>query len=134
MLGGVVKHGLSGYVDRGCRCDVCRAAKSRANRLGRRRRVALVRAGLAEPPEHGKSSYENWGCRCETCSAAHAETMEAQRQRRAALIAAGAEPPSHGLSGYRHWGCRCDVCREAATLSERRRYLRRTRGQYWEET
>lgn len=77
------RHGMNGYTNLGCRCDVCRAAIAAYARQSR-----AVRAGrLARNPNlapHGReSTYGGWGCRCRPCSDAWAKATAARRKRRA---------------------------------------------------
>lgn len=80
------KHGMSGYTNYGCRCDICRAAAT----AYRRKRTAERRLLLAADPTlvpHGRAStYGNWGCRCDPCRAAwrDASRTRPHRQPRAA--------------------------------------------------
>lgn len=81
-------HGRRGY-ERGCRCDVCKAAPvAAAARVRERGRVdpSLIPHGTA-------SGYRNWACRCATCKAAGAESNRAAKARRreARLRATGGE-------------------------------------------
>ncbi|WP_350347232.1 hypothetical protein ABIQ69_11385 [Agromyces sp. G08B096] len=68
----VVEHGESAYKKRGCRCDVCRAANTKAQQTGNVRRRALTEAngGIAPIARHGLSTGRNWGCWCEVCRGA----------------------------------------------------------------
>lgn len=74
-------HGYVPYT-RGCRCEVCRAAKS--DYMRERRKVAKmpardvqVRADgtvlmIAKDIRHGtRHGYEEYGCRCTPCRIAH---------------------------------------------------------------
>lgn len=70
------EHGLTGYAKRGCRCDICRAAKAESRR----------KRGLRNPngvtAKHGTiSRYSNNRCRCEECRAAAAEYARGWRER-----------------------------------------------------
>lgn len=83
-------HGLSGYANHGCRCEICTAA-CRAN--GQRRRQ-MIKAGLKTIPSdiHGtENGYGNWICRCAACTEAHRihrTQTRARAKRRAARLAA----------------------------------------------
>ena len=58
-------HGVSGYGNNGCRCDICTAAHSAA--MGNRRYAYTAEHGLPDGIEHGASAYGNWGCHCQVC-------------------------------------------------------------------
>jgi len=108
-----VTHGQHGY-NQGCRCDVCKTAKRKADR----RRKARLKG--TEPPSHGTSqSYSVYGCRCEVC-------VNARRDRRRKYEAklAGTGPPEHGLVGYRVYKCRCEVCVGARRANDKKRMAR----------
>lgn len=118
----VRKHGVTGY-SRGCRCDVCRAAKRAYNQEQRRKKLAAVEAGEATF-EHGYDGYTRWNCRCDTCRSAKAEYqsgrrgstsgyMKKYRAARREAVAKGAVEVTHGLGGYTNDRCRCDICVDA---------------------
>ena len=72
-------HGRSAYSNRGCRCEVCRAAVVEYSREWR------SRWHLDEDDSrHGSiNGYVNYRCRCVACRAAKAAYMR-ERRRRAA--------------------------------------------------
>lgn len=119
------KHGLTGYDYHGCRCDVCKAAKSQSYRELRERLT-----GSPNTPHGTKNGYDTYGCRCESChEAMHAyQASPAVRARRAQLAAARRaenqgrqEGFTHGPGGYGNYGCGCDICLDAAREASRRR-------------
>lgn len=116
-------HGTRHRYDRWkCRCDACRAAKTRAQRDARRDRRARREGAQFK---HGAAAYDCWGCRCDTCRAAHAaDTARQRRDRRARRDTAQFK---HGASAYEHWGCRCETCMAAIAEKDRRPYWRRYR-------
>lgn len=68
------EHGVGGYRNRKCRCDVCRTAHTaRQNEYNARRRSQRVLVGdrlvaPLPPDRHGRwYAYNGWGCRCELC-------------------------------------------------------------------
>lgn len=66
-------HGYVPYT-RGCRCEVCRNAKSTYMRA-KRRRARRVRESVGgrlfvEHIRHGTAGYKDHSCRCEVCRAA----------------------------------------------------------------
>lgn len=81
-----MRHGYGGYT-RGCRCEVCRAAKRaymrhkrRAASL-RRRQAGNPRAFVAEGITHGTyAGYTDAHCRCNLCAAAKSD-MDKRRGR-----------------------------------------------------
>lgn len=96
-------HGYGRYTH-GCRCEVCRQAKSdymRDRRAAARRRAQTVRALNDELPPHrrsfmpipgithGKAGYEEQGCRCVECVGARSEAdalTQFRRRQRARMI------------------------------------------------
>ena len=112
-------HGTRTRYDAGrCRCDACRAAKTRADREQRRTQRARLDTSQFK---HGAAAYKNWGCRCEVCTDAKAE----QRGSSFRMKDRGSNAP-HGTYGRYHKGrCRCDACR--AANARRGRELRRDR-------
>ncbi|BDE94874.1 hypothetical protein [Raoultibacter timonensis] len=66
------EHGTMARYSRGCRCELCRAAKA-SGRLPQERRE--LRALLADPgdPRHGTTTGYRVGCRCERCREAKSE-------------------------------------------------------------
>jgi hypothetical protein len=100
-----MKHGRSAY-NRGCRCEVCKAATAEYRRAWR----ARLREGGTPPPKHGVTGYALYGCRCEVCRDAAAT---AQRQQLEARTARLDEAPHGTTTGYNSWGCRCGECRKA---------------------
>lgn len=64
-------HGVHRYNKFGCRCDICRAAKSTEDRARRRK-------GKAPDGSHGAKGYA-YGCRCDICKADHAANQRAKR-------------------------------------------------------
>lgn len=120
----VKKHDVTGY-SRGCRCDVCRAAKRSYNQEQHRKRLAAAEAGEANF-EHGYDGYTRWGCRCEACKSAKSAYqsgrgrgadqngyMQNYRRSRRAALAKGEIEVKHGLTGYTNDGCRCETCAES---------------------
>lgn len=76
------RHGLNGYTNLGCRCDICRAANVAYNLRRRKERQEAMARGLLPNVAHGtESTYFNYKCRCEECRRAHATAC---RRRRAA--------------------------------------------------
>jgi hypothetical protein len=73
-------HGYEGYTRWGCRCEVCKAAKSayqsgRGRGTGQKEYMQKYRQGRRAAREkgevevrHGLTGYTNDGCRCETCA------------------------------------------------------------------
>lgn len=76
------RHGLNGYSNLGCRCEICRAANTAWQLSARARRAASL---ADDDPRHGKSNtYLNHGCRCGKCRSAHAVVRRAQYARQRA--------------------------------------------------
>jgi len=70
-----IVHGLNGYTKYGCRCEICRKARSdytKARRAGTRLARNDVRHGL-------RSTYTDLGCRCKRCTAANTEYAAIRR-------------------------------------------------------
>ena len=85
MLPGDPRHGtVNGYVNLGCRCDECRAARAAYQQAQSVNRA--LRGLPASDPRHGKpTTYANWGCRCQACKQACAEYQRARPARRAVV-------------------------------------------------
>ena len=83
-----IPHGVNGYANYCCRCDVCRDA---ANAAGRERWANNPR------DEQGR--------------ARHAERTRRYRERNVAQSDAASVP--HGINGYANFQCRCEVCVKA---------------------
>jgi len=66
------KHGVNGYTNFRCRCEVCRFAWNLEYKRKERNRKAR---GLPDSdPRHGKyTTYRNWCCRCRRCCDAWAK-------------------------------------------------------------
>jgi hypothetical protein len=64
------RHGtMNGYINHGCRCDLCRAANTEYCRVRR-----IERDLAPNDPRHGRwTTYFNYACRCVRCKAAHNE-------------------------------------------------------------
>lgn len=103
-------HGKVNTYDRhGCRCDLCKTAKSEN---GKRLREVKNYIELAlDDSRHGtRNGYTNHGCRCERCIAAQKEYSLSLRESLPTVDS------RHGtLTGYRHYKCRCESCKEAAS-------------------
>lgn len=65
-----VRHGLSAYNKKRCRCAVCKAANTEHHRKARAKRYERTRlnGGVAPIEKHGIKTAQNWGCSCPTCS------------------------------------------------------------------
>ena len=75
-------HGLSGYVNRKCRCKVCRAANVA---YCQRQRAKRASKPLPAGRRHGVyTTYSNYGCRCERCKQAAADQRRRVREQRKA--------------------------------------------------
>lgn len=74
-----MKHGITGYNQHGCRCELCRAAKAES-----RKRRGLRRPNGDIPPHGTISRYSNMKCRCDECRAAAAEYARQWRARQTA--------------------------------------------------
>lgn len=61
-------HGTEARYQRGCRCDGCRAAATKARRL---RRHGLGPGIVVGQQKHGIVGYRRHGCRCGVCTAAN---------------------------------------------------------------
>lgn len=77
-----------GPYSRGCRCEVCRAAKAermRKLRAGRRAAQMAFVGGRnhVEGITHGYSGYQNCLCRCEVCTLVYSVRRRQQRADRA---------------------------------------------------
>lgn len=70
------EHGLVGYRNYGCRCDVCRAAESG------QRRAFRTRMKGKEPPHHGAYGYRWYSCRCDVCKMGVRDAARARAARR----------------------------------------------------
>lgn len=82
------EHGYVRYT-RGCRCQVCRAAKAtyvRAKRASAREKrlwVALFGDGgryVATGITHGYAGYQDYSCRCEVCTAARSKHDKSRKR------------------------------------------------------
>lgn len=73
------RHGSdSGYVNHGCRCDLCTAANAVTVAKGRDRRAQV------EVPDHvhgTPNGYSNYKCRCDLCRAAYNLSVRERRAR-----------------------------------------------------
>lgn len=76
-----MKHDLSTYNNKGCRCDICRAANRAASAAFRERHAS-------EPvPDHvhgTENGYCNYRCSCERCRRAHTDAERIRKRLRAA--------------------------------------------------
>lgn len=94
------RHGLNGYSNLGCRCDLCRDAAAD-------RQADYARLRSMREPCPGCGGYKDFRARqCRACD---------DRERRAAC----------GTERSRRNGCRCDRCREAASAARNARRHRR---------
>lgn len=75
-----VTHGLvSTYAEHGCRCDLCKRAKSDENR----RLQKQMRSTDIPADAHGShSTYRNRGCRCGPCTRAASEYVARARAKK----------------------------------------------------
>ena len=105
------KHGITGYSNHQCRCDVCKSAAQKKWQSEKKNLFGK------EPPKHGTHrSYSIYGCRCDICVNAR---MKSRDDYKAKLN--GREPPKHGMTGYDIYGCRCDICVSAKNQSHLKR-------------
>jgi len=105
------KHGIGGYKNHNCRCDVCKSVARE------KRRQETQRLYGTEPPEHGTgNAYGIYGCRCEVCS-----EWRRKSYKKYSDAWRGKVPPRHGATGYRVYGCRCDVCVSSRKKSDFKR-------------
>lgn len=75
-----VKHGLYAYTRYGCRCGICRLARS--NYVADRK-VTPERPLAPDDERHGKrSTYTTLGCRCERCKKANSDYSTGRREER----------------------------------------------------
>lgn len=75
---GGFRHGESGYVNYGCRCDVCKRANAdKTNRLRNRNSEERVEVNgrMVHPlaPHGTVNGYMYYRCRCEPCTQAAGE-------------------------------------------------------------
>lgn len=74
------RHGMNGYSNLGCRCDVCRQANTAWQAKARARRRATP---IPSEVKHGsENAYTNYSCRCDTCRKGHTERRRLSRQRK----------------------------------------------------
>jgi len=116
-------HGLSGYNNYGCRCQVCTEGNTEYQREYRQRRAA--EGNLI----HGsRDTYVNANCRCRPCTAAASaatkawaranpekhrkRNRESNRRARQQAQAMNYADLDHGTwDAYNRSGCRCDQCK-----------------------
>lgn len=111
-------HGLPGY-RKGCRCDVCSTAKSRASKEARNRRIRDTPA--SEIP-HGTRGYYGYACRCDVCRLGASQKVKKRR-------ATPRDNTPHGtVNGYTNYACRCAPCAESYRTAKRVRDLRQRYG------
>lgn len=116
-----INHGTStGYVDSGCRCELC----SRANTAHCRK--VRSKAKLRPIKEHGIQAYTYQGCRCEVCRAAKVlENRIARSNEPRVLKPKRVRTLRHGTKdGYKQ-KCRCELCRAAASAYNKKSRLAR---------
>lgn len=120
-----INHGSThAYVNKGCRCDTCRAAfrayreDLRERRLnGEPRRAKSVRNRSI----HGTTYGYQLGCRCDPCRSSVVGHQAASAARRRARAKVDPSIIPHGKpSTMKNYGCTCDDCLRAAG----RRYKR----------
>ena len=79
-----MRHGGSGSgYTQGCRCELCKMAYARRQRVRRKRRGEELRAGLVNPQHGTRSTYLNYECRCPECTAANKVACREYAKRRA---------------------------------------------------
>lgn len=74
-------HGVNGYNNYKCRCEICTTANSASLYEAKERRAALP---VPERVHGSENGYGNYKCRCEACTAAWTAGSTARAQRRAA--------------------------------------------------
>ena len=74
-------HGVTRYVDYGCRCPVCRAANADRHRELRAARATQRPETNPSLPHGTRSTYVNHGCRCEPCVDAQRESNQRRPSR-----------------------------------------------------
>lgn len=80
------EHGANGYEARGCRCDVCRAARTqRQSRWQKSEKGKAFLAKLKGKPvpegKHGTTyAYQTYACRCDLCRAANTDYYKRRRE------------------------------------------------------
>ncbi len=100
-----IVHGtVSGYIYRGCRCELC--IQARRDYYGHK---PLDVYNAEREAKHGTEARYTapHNCRCDECKKA---ANEARRLRRLTGTVR-----THNWSGYAN-GCRCDICREAQRI------------------
>ena len=99
-----IHHGTRKRYEKGCRCDLCRAAATESVRRYRARKDPK-----SEGFKHGTLTGYACGCRCEECVQ---KSRQYQRQviEKADVTAKGFKHGTH--KGYA-LGCRCEKCRVA---------------------
>lgn len=100
MAAPIRQHGERMYRD-GCRCDVCKAWRARANAYDRARRAA-GKTRAVQNPSHGTERRYFAGCRCAPCATAY----DRKKARNCASLARRGTTPA----------------RRAANLNYQRRY------------
>ena len=108
-------HGLSGYRNYGCRCDVC----SQANKANPR-----ANAQPRQPWSHGDTvtGYQKYGCRCSACVKAQSEYAANLRAINKRRLDKDPNVVAHGrTTTYVGWGCRCEACTAAIREQHKRK-------------
>lgn len=65
------RHGMNGYSNLGCRCDICREANTAYNLSMREVRARRIAADPSIRPHGVETTYLNYRCRCAECRAEH---------------------------------------------------------------
>ena len=83
MDGKTFKHGLSGYTNKACRCDVCGSAYRDYRRSSRGEMVRHLRDELRRNSKpHGTITKYLRGCRCDECKHAQRLNYAARKAKR----------------------------------------------------
>lgn len=78
---GDARHGINGYTNYGCRCEICKDAGTEHQRRYRQQ----LRDADVPTNVHGTiNGYQNYGCRCDECRAAAAKAKRDYKRRKAA--------------------------------------------------
>lgn len=113
-----MKHGLTAFQTKGCRCEVCKTTAVKSTQKFKAAAQQRFKQDPTSLKKHGIYGY-GIGCRCDVCTKSSKEQKKKSVAKHIEHFKETGTFKStkvkHGSSVAYKYGCRCDLCKQWKT-------------------